>query len=82
MSRHQDRCSLPLSHRDKELVQPVARNRIEAFGRFIEQQDPRLVQQSSGQSKPAGHALGIGHDRSVGGLAQVQASQSVGNHLS
>ena len=50
-------------------MQPLAW--VEAVERLVEEQDRRVVDQRAGQLGPLAHALGVGADRPVGGVGQV-----------
>ena len=48
-----------------------AAHRVEAGGRLVEEQDLRVVDQGGGEVEPALHAAGVGADRSVHRVADV-----------
>ncbi len=50
-------------------MQPLAR--VHAVERLVEEEDPRLVHERGGQLDPLAHPLGIGPDRPVCGVGQL-----------
>ena len=50
-------------------VQPLAW--VHAVERFVEQQDARVVDERRGELRALAHALGVGPDRSVGGVVEL-----------
>ena len=56
----------------------VASGRVEAVGRFIEQQQPRTMNERLGQLHALFHAGGIAADRPVALLVQADVTEHLG----
>ena len=59
----------------------VARGRVEAVGRLVEQHQPRVVDERLGELGPLLHAGGVAADRAVALLGQPDVAQHVGGAL-
>ncbi len=59
----------------------VAARRVEAVGRFVEQQQPRVVDQRLGQLDPLLHAGRVAPDRPVAFLVQPDVAEHLGRAL-
>ena len=51
----------------------LAADRVEAGGRLVEEQHPRLVDERRGEVEPAPHPARVGADAAVGGLLEADA---------
>ena len=59
----------------------VAAGRVEAVGRLVEQQQPRVVDERLGQLDPLLHAGRVAADRPVALLVQADVAQHLGRPL-
>ena len=71
--------SVPIRRISAEHV--VARGRVEAVGRLVEQHQPRVVHERLGELDPLLHAGRVAADRAVALLGQTDVAQHVGGAL-
>ena len=61
-----------------DLPHGPAAARVEAGGRLVEEDDPRVADQRHRQVEPAPHAAGVGRDRLPGRVGQVEPLEQLG----
>ena len=60
----------------QDFVEGLAQRRIEARRRLVQQQHARPAEQRLGQAQALAHALGIGPDPAVGGIASARRGRA------
>ena len=81
VARDHDRDAELLADPRDQLEHRVPARRVEAVGRLVEQQQPRVAREGLGELDPLLHAGGVGADLPVALLVQADVAQRLGGPL-